>query len=178
MNRRWIVDLAGVSFLLGVVGGLCGCGSNKETQTMSAPPIIKEDADRARQGPGFMMELSDLRAAAPGGELQVQVKYRVTTGEPNSDQPYTCVVAFMSGGAPVGTPVALVERQGKDLGKEGTLEGTCKIPQGSPNVFVVHVIDGRLPAPRTGGGIGPRGGGGGGKPKNVSNELPSQMPAG
>jgi hypothetical protein len=139
--------------------------------------MIKEDGNAPR-APSFMMELSELRADAPGGELRVQVKYKVTTGEPNADQPYTCVVAFASAGTPVGTPVALVERQGKDLGKEGTLEGTCKIPQGSPNVFVVHVIDGRLPAPRTGGGIGPRGGGGGGKPRDVSNQLPSQMPAG
>lgn len=182
MNRRWIVDLVAMGFLLGVVGGLCGCGGSKETQTMTAAPVIQEDLaskDAAAKGPSFKMELSDLRAALAGSDLRVEVKYRVTNGEANPDQTYTCVVAFASGAASVGTPVALVEKQGKDLGKEGALEGTCQVPQGSPTAFVVRVIDGKLPGPRPTGGIGPRGGGGGGgTPKDVSNQLPSGMPAG
>lgn len=173
--REWSRShVVAVASIVGLVGGLSGCGSNS-TDSQSVAPIIKE-APR-EEAPRFHMELSELAAGRNAeGTVQIRVKYAVTEGQPGNS-PYTLVVTFLEDKKPLGGQIPLVEKAGKDLGKDGTLEGQCKLPDGNPTAFVVSVVEGKVNPPSSGGGRRMMMGGGVRTSRFVSNPLSAEMPA-
>lgn len=171
--RQWSrFHVFAVASVVSLVAGLVGCGGNT-SDNKSVAPIVNEPA--REQGPRFQMQISDPGAGRNAqGTVQIQVKYAVTEGTP-ADSPYTLVVTFLEGEKPMGGQIPLVEKAGKDLGKSGTLDGQCKLPQGNPTAFVVSVVEGHVKPPSSGGGRGPMMGGGR-TARTVSNQLKADLP--